>query len=97
MTDPNALFRKAALDKLSSPERLDVLMTVTSPRGWLALLTLAGLLGVLVGWIRYGSIPTRVEGQGMLIRGSFVPPATGSWSTSRSRIRTTSGRACGWQ
>jgi HlyD family secretion protein len=72
MTDPNALFRKAALDKLSSPERLDVLMTVTSPRGWVALFTLVGLLAALVVWSWYGSIPTRVEGEGMLIRGGSL-------------------------
>jgi HlyD family secretion protein len=72
MTEPNALFRKAALDKLSSPERLDVLMTVTAPRGWLALLTVIGLLGGLVTWSVLGSIPMRVEGDGMLIRGGSL-------------------------
>jgi HlyD family secretion protein len=40
----NPLFRKAAIDKLSSPERLDVLMEVTSPAGWVALWTLGGVL-----------------------------------------------------
>ena len=70
--DQNALFRKAALDKLSSPERLDVLMTVTSPRGWVALWTIVGLLGGLVAWSVWGSIPTRVEGDGMLIRGGSL-------------------------
>ena len=34
-----ALYRtpKAAIDKLASPEQLDVLMRVTSPMGWLGL------------------------------------------------------------
>jgi HlyD family secretion protein len=67
--DPKQLFRKSAIDKLSSPEQLDVLSEVTSPRGWLALWTIgAMLLGVLL-WGVFGSIPTRVEGQGILIRG----------------------------
>ena len=70
--DQNALFRKAALDKLSSPERLDVLMTVTSPRGWVALWTIVALLGGLVAWSILGSIATRVEGDGMLIRGGSL-------------------------
>ena len=30
------LFRKASIDKVSSPEQLDLLMRVTSPVGWLA-------------------------------------------------------------
>ena len=32
----NPLFRKAALEKLASPERLDVLMQVHLAEGWLA-------------------------------------------------------------
>ena len=31
-----SIFRKAALERLSSPERLDQLMQVTRPRAWLA-------------------------------------------------------------
>lgn len=63
------LFRKAALDKLASPEQLDVLTKITSPTGWLALTTVAVLLvGVLV-WSVFGSVPTRVDGEGILIRG----------------------------
>ena len=36
MAEENPLFRKAALDKAASPERLDVLMQVTPPPrdGW---------------------------------------------------------------
>jgi HlyD family secretion protein len=65
----NPLFRKAALDKLASPERLDVLMRVTSPMGWLALTTVGGiLLGVII-WSIFGSIPERIDGQGVLLRG----------------------------
>jgi HlyD family secretion protein len=65
----NALFRKAALDKLASPERLDVLMQVTSPMGWLALLTIAGILVGVIVWSILGEIPERLTGQGVLLRG----------------------------
>ena len=44
----DGLFRKAAIDKVSSPEQLDLLMSVTSPVGWLALLTV-GLMLTAVG------------------------------------------------
>lgn len=63
------LFRKAALDKLASPEQLDVLARVTSPTGWLALGTVGLLLVGVVAWSLLGSVPTRVEGEGILIRG----------------------------
>ena len=62
-----AIFRQAALERLSSPEQLDQLMTVTTPRGWLALLALFGLLVAVVVWGFCGRIPIRVAGQGMLI------------------------------
>jgi HlyD family secretion protein len=63
------LFRKSALDKLASPERLDVLMEVTSPKGWLALATIAAVLVAFIVWGVFGSIPERIDGAGILIRG----------------------------
>jgi HlyD family secretion protein len=68
----NPLFRRQALEKLSSPERLDTLMQVTSPNGWLALYTIAGLLACVILWSIIGSVPTRVDGEGMLIRGGML-------------------------
>lgn len=65
----NQLFRKAALDKLASPERLDVLMQVTSPKGWVALWTIGAVLLCVLVWSIVGSIPRRVDGTGILIRG----------------------------
>jgi HlyD family secretion protein len=63
------LFRKAALEKLASPERLDVLMQVTSPVGWVALGTVGFVLVCVLAWSIFGSIPTRLEGSGILMRG----------------------------
>jgi HlyD family secretion protein len=65
----NPLFRKAALDKLASPERLDVLMRVTSPMGWLALTAVGGILIGVIFWSIFATIPERIPGQGVLIRG----------------------------
>jgi HlyD family secretion protein len=68
----NPLFRKAALDKAASPERLDVLMQVTSPKGWLALWTTAGLLLGVIVWSIFYQVPTRVDGEGILIQGGAL-------------------------
>jgi hypothetical protein len=62
------IFRRAALQRLSSPERLDELIEVTTPRLWLVLLGACVLLLAMVGWGLYGSVPTVVRGQGILIR-----------------------------
>ncbi|MDA0814544.1 MAG: biotin/lipoyl-binding protein [Verrucomicrobia bacterium] len=63
------LFTKAALEKLSSPEQLDVMMEVTKPAGWVALGAVGFLLGVVILYSIFGSIPSTVDGQGILIRG----------------------------
>jgi len=62
------IFRKVALERLSSPEQLDQLMQVTNPQGWLALLGLWGLLVAALLWGIYGRIPTEVTGEGILLR-----------------------------
>jgi HlyD family secretion protein len=62
------LFRPAALTQLSSPEQLDQLLRVTTPRTWIAL---AAMLILTVGallWGCFGSITTTVQGTGILVR-----------------------------
>lgn len=68
MAVKDQIFRKVALERLSSPEQLDVLMRVTSPRGWVALLALCGLLVVAIGWSLLGSIPSKVNGTCILTK-----------------------------
>ena len=67
-------FRKESLDRLSSPERLDQLMQVVSPRSWLPLAALGSVVGVAVIWSIYGRIPITIEGRGVLIYPSNVVP-----------------------
>lgn len=62
------IFRKVALERLSSPEQLDQLIQVTSPRSWLALAGLGLLIVTALAWSVAGSIPTVATGEGILIR-----------------------------
>lgn len=62
------IFRKVALERLSSPEQLDQLVQITDPRGWLALTGLGALLAAAVAWSVWGSIPTTAQGEGILLR-----------------------------
>ena len=61
------IFRTAALDRLSSPERLDQLIGVTTPRGWLALVSLCALIAVGLAWCIWGRVPTTVRSPGLLV------------------------------
>ena len=61
------LFREEALERLSSPERLDQLMNVVNPRAWLPLAGLGSLVGVALLWSVFGRLPLTVSGQGVLL------------------------------
>lgn len=62
------IFRKVSLERLRSPEQLDQLMQVTSPKGWIALIAVISLLAVALIWGFLGSIPTTAGGEGILLR-----------------------------
>lgn len=73
------LFTKASLEKLSTPEQLDIMMEVTKPMGWISLLTTGFLLLMAILWGIFGSIPIRVDGKGILIiGGSLIDVEAGS-------------------
>lgn len=83
MAASESMFRKVALDRLSSPEQLDRLITLTSPIGWTALVAVVALLSAIAAWAIFGSVPTRVNGAGILVaKGGQVfdamAPAAGS-------------------
>jgi hypothetical protein len=49
------IFRKVSLDRLSSPEQLDMLATVTAPSGRLVLLALGLLIVLALIWFWFGN------------------------------------------
>lgn len=88
--DANRIFRKAALDRMSSPEQLDQLLQVTAPRTWLALTALVLCLGTALAWGYWGRVTTTVEASGMLVASggvrSIPSPLAGQISDLRVRI-----------
>lgn len=64
-------YRKAALEKLSTPEKLDQLIKVTSPKGWIALCTIALVLGTGIVWAFFGNIKTKLNVVGVLLGGEI--------------------------
>ncbi len=67
-----SIFRQVSLDRLSSPEQLDQLLHITSPRAWLGLAAIVLLLGASVIWGCNGSIATTAAGQGVIVRNGGV-------------------------
>jgi HlyD family secretion protein len=76
MQDAQNLLRKSAIEKLSSPEQLDVMMQVTSPAAWLALAGVGILLVFVTVWSVVGQTGIQVEGKGILMRGAAVLDVT---------------------
>jgi HlyD family secretion protein len=78
--NPN-IFRKVSLERLSSPERLDLAWKVTNPKEWIALLGIFFLIGAASLWAFKGSLASKVMAQGVIIhRGgvvNIVAPGTG--------------------
>jgi HlyD family secretion protein len=67
------IFRKVALERLSSPEQLDQLVPLTSPVGWTAVIAIAAIVAAAIGWSIFGTLPTSVNGSGILVsRGGHV-------------------------
>ena len=74
------IFRKVALERLSSPEQLDQMLTVTPARSWIALIGVLLLTGLTVTWGFQGSVSTSVFGQGVMVRSGGVQTVVASGS-----------------
>lgn len=64
------IFRRASLERLSSPERLDTLLEVTTPRAWFALAGLGAVVMAAVVWSLFGAVPDTLDGRGLIVRKS---------------------------
>ena len=62
-------YRKAALEKLSTPEKLDQLIKVTGPRAWIALITITVIFITGTAWSFWGNIKTKLNAVGVLLGG----------------------------
>jgi hypothetical protein len=78
------IFREAALERLSSPEELDRLMQITTPRGWLALVATGILLLAAFVLSLIWPLPAIVRGDCILTSSSGV---TNLLSTAPGRIK----------
>ena len=67
----SGIFRKAALDRLSSPEQLDKQIKITSPMLWLAAGGVMLALAAVVIWGCFGSLPEKVDINGILMQDGY--------------------------
>lgn len=74
------LYRKSALEKISSPEQLDKALVVTSPASWLVLIGISLITIVTIIWSIIGTIPVTVTTAGII----SSPVSTNAIYTSES-------------
>ena len=60
------LYRKSALEKISSPEQLDKTLTVISPLSWLVLVGFTLIIAATIVWGFLGTIPMSITVQGII-------------------------------
>ncbi|MDD6597278.1 hypothetical protein [Anaerovibrio sp.] len=76
MVNPERLFSREALDKMRSPEKLDTLLHVTNPIGWIGLSAILLLLAGVVLWSVMGSFTVKADGYGLITDAGGVRKVT---------------------
>jgi HlyD family secretion protein len=84
--------REVAAEDAIGTERLDRLLTVTTPRSWIALVTIAALIAVAITWSLLGRISTYVEANGVFLRdGGRIASASAAGSGTLSQVLVAKG------
>ncbi|MEM8877865.1 MAG: NHLP bacteriocin system secretion protein [Pseudomonadota bacterium] len=63
-----SIYRKAALDRLASPEQTDRPHTLVSGRAWLAFVTLFAIIAIAVAWVATLKGNVLVDGRGVILQ-----------------------------
>ena len=61
------IFSKEALDKMRSPEKLDMVLPITTPITWMGLIAVAVSMISVIIWSIFGSFTIKAEGMGMIM------------------------------
>ena len=70
--DNSQIFSKEALDKLRSPERLDMMLSITTPIGWMSLAAIGVLLFSILLWSIFGAFTVKADGMGLILDSAGV-------------------------
>lgn len=66
------LFRKAAIDKISSPEQLDDLIDIISPKSWIIVIAAIFITIAALIWGVWGSVSYKVYGKGIILNSEGI-------------------------
>ena len=63
----NQIFSREALNKMRSPEKLDTVLPITTPIGWMGLIAVAVTVVSVVIWSIFGSFTVKADGMGLIM------------------------------
>lgn len=83
MSERTQIYRKVALERLSSPEQLDRLVHVITPRAWLVWISLGTIVIAAMLWSIFGSVSTVISGRAILLQKGGLAEVS---STAQGRV-----------
>lgn len=66
------IFRKTALDKISSPDQLDQVIVITPPSFWISMIGAGVALLTALIWSIFGRVPVNINADGIYMTGSGI-------------------------
>ena len=92
MADKSQIFSKEALDKLRSPERLDTMLPITTPIGWMTIAAVGVLLLSVVLWSVFGAFTVKADGMGLILDSAGLVNVTHTAGGKVSEVYVKSGQ-----
>lgn len=72
----NQIFSQEALNKMRSPEKLDMILPITTPITWMGLIAVAVAIFSVILWSIFGSFTVKAEGMGIIMDSQGVTNIT---------------------
>ena len=86
------IYRKAALEKISSPDQLDKAVTIVSPSFWLAMLATVAVMSILLAWSIFGKLPVNVSSNGIFMNRAGIHSIYAEVSGTVVELHTDTGK-----
>ena len=84
-------FRENAVESAASPDQVNQVAPITSPRLWILVAAAATVTAAFVAWGALGTIPLTVRGTGLLIEGTMVVAAEAPLDGRIAEVRVRQG------
>ena len=91
MAGEDLQFRENAVESAASPDQVNQVAPITSPRLWILVAAAATVTAAFVAWGALGTIPLTVRGTGLLIEGTMVVAAEAPLDGRIAEVRVRQG------